>query len=273
MHGHEGKWGKNYLTTSLLLGDIAVGLYKRGTSARVIKEKCSGVIIATHPPDTTNLAIEALEAGLHVMMEKPAALSVADAERLVAAEKASGKVVLVNHQHLFAPAYEELYRQARTRVEVVHASGGGPGPVRAYSDLWDYGPHDVAMVADLIGTPEVTYAERRSSFWSINLVGKHGSATVHVSNRLTDKCRFLRAYEPDLRSSWIYDDCAPHKLLRNNQPVPISPELPLTRSLKAFTEAVRLGGTDDRRFGARWALTVANVLQRAEDFAALTFPA
>ena len=35
----------------------------------------------------------------------------------------------------------------------------------------------------------------------------------------------------------------------------------LTREVRAFADAVRAGGTDDWRFGARWAVDVARVLE------------
>src|SRR5215208_6326840 len=51
------------------------------------------------------LAIRALEAGKHVLVEKPIALTTADADAMVAAAKASGKLLMVAHVLPFFPEF------------------------------------------------------------------------------------------------------------------------------------------------------------------------
>jgi predicted dehydrogenase len=51
------------------------------------------------------LAIRALEAGKHVLVEKPIALTTADADRMVAAARASGKMLMVAHVLPFFPEF------------------------------------------------------------------------------------------------------------------------------------------------------------------------
>lgn len=50
-------------------------------------------------------AIAAIEAGKHVMIEKPIALSIADAEAIAAARDAAGVQVMVGYMRRFAPAF------------------------------------------------------------------------------------------------------------------------------------------------------------------------
>lgn len=272
--GGHGKWGRNYARTLALMEGVFVDVVdSRNEPPMAEWVCCDAIAIATHPPDSTRLAIEALEAGLHVMIEKPAALSVADAERLVEAERRSGKIVLVNHQHLFAPGYEELRARlladdAHASTHIVHSQAGGPGPVRAYSALWDYGPHDVSMALDIIGPAKLETVKwyGLEGCGDIVFVGERGWADLTVSNKFVEKQRWfavdhLNYYDykhPLTRGSFDHEVCLP---------VPNLGELPLTRSLRAFAAAVAAGGTDDRRFGARWALDVARVLAAAESFA------
>jgi len=54
------------------------------------------------------LSMRCLERGVHVLIEKPIAETVADAERLTEAAEASGRVVQVGHIERFNPAYMEL---------------------------------------------------------------------------------------------------------------------------------------------------------------------
>ncbi len=55
--------------------------------------------------DTT---VKALEAGKHVVCEKPMALSVADADRMIAASTQTGKTLMIAHCIRFWPEYEVL---------------------------------------------------------------------------------------------------------------------------------------------------------------------
>ncbi|MCH7904343.1 MAG: Gfo/Idh/MocA family oxidoreductase [Armatimonadetes bacterium] len=55
-----------------------------------------------------DFTVKACEAGKHVMCEKPMALSVSDADRMVEASKKAGVKLMVGHCIRFWPEYEEL---------------------------------------------------------------------------------------------------------------------------------------------------------------------
>ena len=66
------------------------------------------------PTDThREIAVRALNAGKHVLLEKPIALSISDALAIEAAEASSGRILMVAHVVRFF----EGYRRARTDVE------------------------------------------------------------------------------------------------------------------------------------------------------------
>lgn len=58
-------------------------------------------------PRAAQLAIDALDAGSHVWMEKPPAAGVADMERIAGAAERSGKFVLVGFKKMFFPSIEK----------------------------------------------------------------------------------------------------------------------------------------------------------------------
>ncbi len=66
------------------------------------------VVIATPTPSHYALAMHCLAHGIHLLIEKPIAATVAEAEALVAAANASQLIVQVGHIERFNPAYTEL---------------------------------------------------------------------------------------------------------------------------------------------------------------------
>ncbi len=68
------------------------------------------------------VAIAALEAGKHVLVEKPMALTGEDCDRIIAAARSAGRVLMVAQVLRFIPAY---------RVTAERIRSGGLGPIRA----------------------------------------------------------------------------------------------------------------------------------------------
>ncbi len=67
------------------------------------------VSICTHTDSHVDLAIQALEAGKHVLVEKPVATSSVDVERLVAAAKAASTLCMPAHCMRFWPGWDWLH--------------------------------------------------------------------------------------------------------------------------------------------------------------------
>ena len=63
--------------------------------AGLLNCKLDAVVIAAPDPFHPELAVAALEAGLHVMCEKPLALTVAGCDRIAAARDRAGRVLQV----------------------------------------------------------------------------------------------------------------------------------------------------------------------------------
>jgi predicted dehydrogenase len=71
------------------------------------------VSIVTPPSEHREMAIAALEAGKHVLCEKPTAMNVREAEELVAAANARpSQIALIDHELRFLPSW----REAQTRI-------------------------------------------------------------------------------------------------------------------------------------------------------------
>jgi predicted dehydrogenase len=81
------------------------------------------VVHLTTPPHThKSLAIQCLQAGAHVYVEKPFTVDAAEAEEIVAMAEGLGLLVCVGHDQLFDPAWQECRRRvARGDIgDVIH---------------------------------------------------------------------------------------------------------------------------------------------------------
>ena len=69
------------------------------------------VVVATPPDSHAQLCIQALEAGAHVLCEKPFVSTVAEADRVLDVAAAAGRHVAVNHEFREMPIFKALPQQ------------------------------------------------------------------------------------------------------------------------------------------------------------------
>ena len=72
------------------------------------KEKPELVAIATESGKHAAIALDCIEAGCHVIIEKPIALSLADADAVIEAAKKKGVKVCANHQNRFNKSVQKI---------------------------------------------------------------------------------------------------------------------------------------------------------------------
>jgi predicted dehydrogenase len=77
------------------------------------------LVIAAPDPFHPALAAAALEAGLHVMCEKPLALTLAGCDRIAAARDRTGRVLQVAYMKRYDPAYRRLLELLPARIEEI----------------------------------------------------------------------------------------------------------------------------------------------------------
>ncbi len=115
------------------------------------------VALATPVPSHADLAVSVLQSGKHCFVEKPLAQSVADAERVVAAAQAAGRVLMVGHLLEYHPGVRQLKSLADSgelgeRIFYIYGNRLNLGKLRADENaLWSLGAHDVSVVLYLAG--------------------------------------------------------------------------------------------------------------------------
>jgi predicted dehydrogenase len=112
------------------------------------------VVVALPDAYHADVSVQALEAGMHVLCEKPLALSVAECDRIAAARDAAGLLVQVGTMKRFDPAYLrllELLPDAADDVLYVSVEVRDPdqGPFVDHFPLTTGGDFDPALGADL----------------------------------------------------------------------------------------------------------------------------
>ncbi|QDZ15394.1 Gfo/Idh/MocA family protein [Humibacter ginsenosidimutans] len=170
---HAAAWRATGIEVSHLISRRADAALADAPNARTVTDLAVAladpavdiVTICTPTPTHRGFASAALRAGKHVLLEKPMALSVADAEAIAREAEASGLVLMVAHVVRFFPAY------ARVRAEVDGGAVGHPLHVRAermiappQTPWWydenlsggvvvDVGIHDLDQANLLLGEP------------------------------------------------------------------------------------------------------------------------
>ena len=82
-------------------------------SGMLKEEKLDMVDITTPPQVHERLAVEAMKAGCHVLVEKPMCMTVREADRMIEASKQSNVKLGVVHSFLFNPAISEALAGVR----------------------------------------------------------------------------------------------------------------------------------------------------------------
>ena len=275
-----GPWGRNYIRTIVGLGGLQltrVASRNPGTASfvppgcRVLADwrelvrddDVDALIVAAPPAAHAEIALAAIDARRPVLIEKPLALDVPSAERVLSAAAERGVPVMVDHTHLFHPDYEVLKRAALERgpVRAVRTAAGGLGPYRAdVGTLWDWGPHDVAMCLDLLGAdPAAIEAELLES---------------HPANGgRAERLRLSLLFAAGVRAEIELDTLrAKHRsfnvqldsgtLTYDGTPPPRAEDWPLARAVRAFAGSAA-GGAGSLR-SVELGVAVVRVLSRCE---------
>ncbi len=127
------------------------------------------VVVATHAPSHYELVCRALEAGKHVLVEKPMTLSPAEAEDLVARSEAAGRVLMVGHLLEYHPCVLYLKEMVSEGwlgdLRYAYCQRVNLGVVRKDENAWwSLAPHDVSIILFLFGAEPVTVTAQGQAY-------------------------------------------------------------------------------------------------------------
>lgn len=262
-------------------------------------EEIRAAVIATPVETHAALARQALEAGRHVLVEKPLASSTADANALADLAEARGLTLMVGHTFLFSPrvhAVKEAIESGQTgQIQYITSSRLNLGIHRSdVNVIWDLAAHDFSVVFHLLGefpnsvhslakgvaratSPDVAFMTLTFPSGAVAAVDVSWLAPRKVRNTtiVAEKCMI------------VYDDTQaeePVKIFDRGIVVPESPDFaenqltyrtgstvapaisaqePLSLELEHFIERVQRGG--EALSNARFGVEVVRALEAADE--------
>jgi predicted dehydrogenase len=191
--GFIGRKRADALETGELVGcfdvdaDVAAAFAEeRGARAcpslEALLDQSVDVLIVAVPHDQlADVAVQGLQAGANVVVEKPAGIGVADVDRIADAARATGRLVRVGFQHRFYPALAqaaEIVRSGRFGdvmfIRARYGHGGRLGYDREWrmdparsggGELVDQGMHLIDLIHWLMGPLPLHSALLRTNYW------------------------------------------------------------------------------------------------------------
>jgi predicted dehydrogenase len=190
-----------------------------------VLDRVDAVLVATPPASHVDVAMRALTAGKHVLVEKPLATSVKDAEALVSTAAVNNVHLVVGHTFEYNAAVRQLRDIIRSgelgRVLYIDSARLSLGLYqRDVNVIWDLAPHDISITSFLLDELPIAasvWAQRNIGPWRedvayLRLDFPTTHAFVHVSWLNPNKVR--RTTVVGERRMAIYDDMSDNERIR-----------------------------------------------------------
>ena len=211
-----GGWGKN-LARNLNEMGVLTHIVDPSPAAKIIAESMNvtvsnslgemfgnldldGVVISTPAETHFEVAMAAIKAGLHVYVEKPIALTTADAFRLSEFAESAGRILMVGHLLQYHPIYVTLRSLAENgrfgRLRHMISTRMNLGVLRNEENvMWSFSPHDISMVLGLAQSEAKKVRATGSTFLQAD-----------ISDIVTVQIQFEHSATAEIRSSWVHPE-------------------------------------------------------------------
>ncbi|MDP9328365.1 MAG: Gfo/Idh/MocA family oxidoreductase [Actinomycetota bacterium] len=185
------------------------------------------LVIATPPRTHVALAMGAMAAGKHVLIEKPLATSSAEAELLVDESRRRSVTLMVGHTFEHNPAVWKLRELIQTGVlGQIHYLDSARLNLGLYQSdvnvIWDLAPHDVSIFNYILDSQPNTVQAWGSRHAHLSLEdvaylrlwysAPNVTANIHVS--WLDPCKVRRVTAVGSRRMVVYNDLAAEERIR-----------------------------------------------------------
>jgi predicted dehydrogenase len=258
-----GYWGKNLLRNMMSSQKIEVvgvvdsdpehrslaqhtysALKTYNSIEELIKaEDFEAMVIATPPASHKHLAVECLEKGLHVLVEKPLALSTEECVEILQAAEKAGKNVMVDHTFVYNSPVIHLNEQINDNelgsllyYDSVRVNLGGFQP--QVNVLWDLAPHDLSILDFWSGgdMPEMVQATGVKHF---------GSST---ENMCYVNMKYANGFNAHLHLNWAAPFKSRQVIIAGDKKMAVYDDTQPMEKIKIYDKTVQLDQADDTDF-------------------------
>jgi len=227
---------------------------------RELLGQVDAVTVAVPTEAHGDVAVPFLERGIPVLVEKPLARTLREADRMIAAARASRTTLAVGHTERHNPAVRAASTVvANPRFIEVHRLGAFPERSLDIDVVFDLMIHDLDIILalvpsevdtiDAVGVPVLT---DRVDIANARLRFANGCIANLTASRISrDRVRKIRFFQPDAYISIDYaqQECEVYRLVRGDGlrpnieggPMRVEHEEPLRREMIDFVTAARTG--------------------------------
>jgi len=186
-----------------------------------------GVIIATPAHTHAALARQALQAGKHVLVEKPLALNSADCQMLIDLAAQQGKILMVGHVFEYNPAVTKLKDLVQGgelgNVLYIYSTRVNLGIIRDdLNAFWNLAPHDISILNLLLGASPLRvsaqgfqYVQRPQRLEDVvfAVLEYPNGVVAHIHTSWLDPNKVRRMTVVGDKKMVVYDDVSENRLM------------------------------------------------------------
>lgn len=179
----------------------------------LVDQSVTAVMVSTVNSSLAQIALAAVKAGKHVLVEKPAALRTADLEEIEQSADLTGSRVRIGYNHRYHPSFlkaRELIVQQQLGEPFMVRGRYGHGGRRGYDREWRADPK-LSGGGELIdqGVHLIDLAGSFLGEWA----QVDGHATTYYWDMPVDDNAFLNLRTADGRTAWLHVSCSEWKNL------------------------------------------------------------
>ena len=184
-----------------------------------VEAVCIATQVSAHFP----LAMDALSAGKHILVEKPLAACVEQATEIVAEGKRQARTVMVGHTFIYNPAVRAVKEiiASGSLGQIYYINGTRVNLGLFQPDInvvWDLAPHDISILMFILGMPPESASARgevcvqkKKQLHDVAYLGFFfpNEVTADIQVSWLDPCKIRRYTVVGSKKMLVYDDLEP----------------------------------------------------------------
>lgn len=157
-----------------------------------------GVVLAVPAHLHASMAIEAMNKGKHVFVEKPIAMNEIEAELMITTAKKNNVKLMVGHLLQYHPIFKTIRKIVNAdeigELNYIYSNRLSFGKIRTKEDvIWSFAPHDISMILSLAGQDPEFIITKSTSIIQKNIAD---TATIHME--------FKSGLKSHISVSWLH---------------------------------------------------------------------